>query len=139
MAYHNPDYLMTAKEAKEHYRYMKPHAVYCDGQRIPETEYGKYILDYAEVRSGIVHYFAHKATQEELENAPKAKAEYEQREEQKRIEKEQKLIASGDAYKCPHCGTIHHLKDYNEFTPTKYICPECLDDIAEDGLEHINK
>lgn len=64
MAYHTPDYTMTAKEAKEHYRYMQPHGVFCDGQRIKESDYDNYIVDYVEVRSGIVHYFTHKATTE---------------------------------------------------------------------------
>ena len=64
MAYHNPDYTMTAKEAKEHYKYMQPHGVFCDGQRIKEGDYNKYIVDYIEVRSGIVYYFTHKATTE---------------------------------------------------------------------------
>lgn len=64
MAYHTPDHPMTAKQAKEHYKYMQPHSVFCDGQRIKEKDYDNYIVDYVEVRSGIVHYFTHKATTE---------------------------------------------------------------------------
>lgn len=65
MAYHTLERPMTVKEAKEHCKYMQPHGVFCDGQRIKENDYDNYIVDYVEVRSGIVHYFTHKATTEE--------------------------------------------------------------------------
>ena len=60
MAYHTFDKPMTAKEAKEAYKYMQPHGVFCDGVRIKEKDYENYIVDYAEVTSGIVYYFTHK-------------------------------------------------------------------------------
>lgn len=62
MAYHTPDRLMTVKEAKEQYKYMQPHGVFCNGQRIKESDYDNYIVDYVEVRSGIVYYFTHLKT-----------------------------------------------------------------------------
>jgi predicted RNA-binding Zn-ribbon protein involved in translation (DUF1610 family) len=87
-----------------------------------------------------VHYITHRATPEELAAIPAARAEYEKREQERRAEKERALIASGDAYRCPHCGEIHRLKEYEELvsTPGVYFCPDCLDDVTLDTLEHIN-
>lgn len=139
MAYHKPYYLMTAQEASERYRYMKPHAVYCGEKRIEQSGWADYILEDIEVSHGIVHYFTHRATPEELAAIPAARAEYEKREQERRAEKERALIASGDAYRCPHCGEIHRLKEYEKLasTPGVYFCPDCLDDVTLDTLEQI--
>lgn len=139
MAYHKPDYLMTAQEAAERYRYMKPHAVYCGEKRIEQSGWADYILEDVEVSRGIVLYFTHRATPGELAAIPAARAEYEKREQEREEKRVRDLIASGDAYRCPHCGAIHTVKEYEELDgrPGAYICPDCLKSIAAHDLEHI--
>lgn len=144
MATHTPDYLMTAEEAKNHYRYMKPHGVYCAGERIAEKDYGRYILDYAEVCSGIVEYHTHEATPAELASAARAKTDYENREHCKRIAEGLEAYTNGSAYRCPECGEVHNFEDYemteheNADGGTCYQCPNCNAELCESDLEAVD-
>lgn len=60
MATHNPEREMTVTEAVAEYKYMQPDAVFCEGKRVGENEYSRLMLDYIEVSSGIVYYYAHR-------------------------------------------------------------------------------
>lgn len=77
MATHKPDYLMTAAEAKRHYRYMQPHSVRCGGVCVTEREYDAYTVDYFDVSSGVVTYHVHATTADEAGRMEAEKAAYE--------------------------------------------------------------
>ena len=73
----------------------------------------------------------------------KAKTDDENFEHCKRIARELDEIAAGDVYKCPHCGELHSMKDFedseheNEDGITCYTCPECGEEIEESDLEAV--
>ena len=68
----------------------------------------------------------------------------ENREHCKRIAEDVEAYASGDAYKCPHCGEVHNMDDYeeteheNEDGCTCYTCPSCGEEIEESDLEAVS-
>lgn len=60
------------------------------------------------------------------------------------IAEELEAYCSGSAYKCPHCGEVHEMDDYeeteheNEDGCTCYTCPNCGEEIEEDDLEAVS-
>lgn len=68
----------------------------------------------------------------------------ENRETCRRIAEELEVYASGDAYKCPHCGEVHTMGEYEETEHenddgyTCYTCPYCGEEIEEDDLEAVS-
>lgn len=59
------------------------------------------------------------------------------------IAKKIEAYASGDMYKCPHCGDVHTFDEYeeseheNEENYTAYNCPACGEEIEESDLEAV--
>lgn len=68
----------------------------------------------------------------------------ENREHCKRIADNVELYASGDAYKCPHCGYVHDMGEYeeneheNENGELCYTCPNCGGEVEESELEAVS-
>lgn len=81
----------------------------------------------------------------ELEReSEKAKNDDENRRQCEHIARELDAIAAGDVYKCPHCGEIHAMSDYedseheNDDGETCYTCPNCGEEIEESELEAVS-
>lgn len=76
--------------------------------------------------------------------AKRAKEDDENRDRCKRIAEEVEAYASGEAYKCPHCGEVHLMSAYeaneheNEDGETVYTCPNCEREIEENDLEAVS-
>lgn len=68
----------------------------------------------------------------------------ENRERCRRIALELETFAAGDAYKCPHCGGVHDMAEYEETEHededgyTCYTCPNCGEEIEEDDLDQLS-
>ena len=68
----------------------------------------------------------------------------ENRDRCKYIANEIEKIASCDYHKCPHCGEVHEMGEYeeseheNEAGYTCYTCPCCKEEIEEDDLEELS-
>lgn len=79
-----------------------------------------------------------------LANMTQEQTNEENRNHCKRIAEDLELYASGSAYKCPHCGEVHDMSDYeeteheNEDGCTCYTCPNCCEEIEEDDLEAVS-
>lgn len=60
-----------------------------------------------------------------------------------RIADEIEAYASGNAYKCPHCGKVHDFSAFEETEHkdaegyTHYTCPDCGEEIDEYALEAV--
>lgn len=67
----------------------------------------------------------------------------ENRDRCRRIAEKLEAYAGGDMYKCPHCGEVHTMDEYeeteheNEYGRTAYTCPNCGEEIEEDDLEAV--
>lgn len=68
----------------------------------------------------------------------------ENRDHCRHIAEDLEQYASGDAYKCPHCGEVHTMDEYEESEHedkdgcTCYTCPNCGEEIEEDALEAVS-
>ena len=62
----------------------------------------------------------------------------------KRIAENLELYTEGNGYKCPHCGEVHNMSEYepteheNEDGEIFYTCPNCSEEIEESELEAVS-
>lgn len=72
------------------------------------------------------------------------KAARENREHCKSIAEDLEAYTDGSGYKCPHCGEVHQMTQYeeteheNEDGETCYTCPSCSEEIEESNLEAVS-
>lgn len=95
------------------------------------------------VRTGWRHDRTTGERREFIPESRQEKTDRENRERCRRIAEDLEAYCSGDAYKCPHCGEVHDMEDYeeteheNEDGCTCYTCPNCGEEIEEDDLEAV--